>query len=156
LRERGLKVGPWLGDLKSAFIAQDFERTIDVDVSGGHRKSYKISQLSPWLLLPRHRHKIAYVTDGAANAHNFCLLKALIQNSDILFAETCFMNKDQDLADETMHFTTSYIGRLAREAGVKSLAPFHFSKRYQEGREAVISEIQDGFQGDVILLETPL
>ncbi|MGZ6480181.1 MAG: MBL fold metallo-hydrolase, partial [Bdellovibrionales bacterium] len=121
LRQRDMKTGPWLNELKSAFLAGDFDRQIDADVTGGSKRTYSVSQLAQWLLLPRHRHKIAYVTDGGAHEQNFSALLELIRNSDVLFAETCFIEADRALADETKHFTARFIGRLAQESNVKRL-----------------------------------
>lgn len=153
LKEMGFKTGPWITELKSAVLAGDYERPIHATMKQKTEPSiFTAAQLADWLLLPRHRHKIAYVTDGAAHEKNFRALVPLVEDADILFAETCFMEQDRPAADETKHFTTTFIARMAQEANIKRLIPFHFSKRYLSCPEAVLSEVSNVFSKTVVNL----
>ena len=54
---------------------------------------------------------------------------------------------EADAATERAHLTTVAAGRIAREAGVRRIEPFHFSPRYagEEGR--LLNEVVDAFSG---------
>jgi ribonuclease Z len=153
LDERELVPGPWIQDLKNWFIfGGHADAMILVTTKKGGLKKFRASQLSKWLLIPEHRHKIAYVTDGAASARNWQVLLPLVQGADLLFHETCFLEEDQELADETKHFTTRFVGELATAAKVGQLVPFHFSKRYLDRPEEVLRELSSHFSGSLVRL----
>jgi ribonuclease Z len=105
------------------------------------------------ILIPKLPNKTVYVTDGATSTENRQALLGLIQDADLMYSETCFLPEDQKLADQTKHFTTEFIAKLAEEAGVKKLAPFHFSKRYQDRPDQVLASLSEHFHGEVISLK---
>ena len=61
--------------------------------------------------------------------------------------KAAFAEADAALATERAHLTTVAAGRIAREAGVRRIEPFHFSPRYagEEGR--LLNEVVDAFSG---------
>jgi ribonuclease Z len=55
----------------------------------------------------------------------------LVKNVDILYHETTFLQKDADLAAETLHSTTRQAAEIALKAKAKKLLIGHFSSRYK-------------------------
>src|SRR5262245_33242449 len=91
--------------------------------------------------------KIGYVTDVADTAANREAIVALTQNADLLFIEAAFAEADVALATERAHLTTAAAGRIAREAGVRQIEPFHFSPRYAGEEARMLSEVTTAFLG---------
>lgn len=54
-----------------------------------------------------------------------------MKDSDHLFIETSFLEKDRDIAKKKCHLTARQAGFIAGKAKVKQLTPLHFSPRYQ-------------------------
>jgi ribonuclease Z len=91
--------------------------------------------------------KIAYVTDAADTAANRDAIIALARNADVLFIEAAFAQADAALAAERAHLTTAAAGRIAREAGVRQVEPFHFSPRYAGEEARMLNEVMAAFAG---------
>ena len=91
--------------------------------------------------------KIAYVTDAADTPANRKAIIALIQDADLLFIEAAFAEADAAIAAERAHLTTAAAGRIAREAGVRRVEPFHFSPRYTGEDERMLNEVMAAFAG---------
>jgi len=91
--------------------------------------------------------KIAYVTDAADTPANREAIIALIQDADLLFIEAAFAEADAAIAAERAHLTTAAAGRIAREAGVRRVEPFHFSPRYTGEDERMLNEVMAAFAG---------
>lgn len=123
-----------------------------MDLGGGESRPIDGSELAEQILIRRQRHKIAYATDGAANAENREKLLRLVRGADVFYSETCFLERDRTQADATKHFTARFVAELARDAEVKKLVPFHFSKRYVEAPEQVWDEARDAFSGELVKL----
>ena len=93
--------------------------------------------------------KIAYVTAAADTAANRKAITRLIQNADLLFIEAAFAEADVALAAERAHLTTAAAGRIAREAGVRHVEPFHFSPRYGGEETRMLNEVRPASPGDL-------
>ena len=91
--------------------------------------------------------KIAYVTDAADTPANRKAIIALIQDADLLFIEAAFAEADAAIAAERAHLTTAAAGRIAREASVRRVEPFHFSPRYTGEDERMLNEVMAAFAG---------
>lgn len=70
----------------------------------------------------------AYCSDTAY----FEKLVDYINNVDLLFCETTFLEKDRDKAIATFHSTTIDAAKLAKQGKVKQLLIGHFSSRYDD------------------------
>ena len=131
LAEMGLPVGPWLRAFKQAVLE---ERPDDYPIR------IAATPAAPDMELPLGRlrdvvtvtpgQKIAYVADAANTPVNRAAIIGLVQNADLLFIEAAFAAADAALAAERAHLTTVAAGRIAREARVRRVEPFHFSPRY--------------------------
>jgi ribonuclease Z len=67
-----------------------------------------------------------------------------IENTDLLYHESTFLNKDYKLAKATYHSTTGQAAELAQKANVKKLLIGHFSSRYKD-ESKFLKEAQDVF-----------
>ncbi|OFZ56449.1 MAG: hypothetical protein A2428_14365 [Bdellovibrionales bacterium RIFOXYC1_FULL_54_43] len=149
----GLQAGPWLEVLKTAYLSGMAEETVlQIPRRNGETWVIEANQLATQVLEPRQRHKLAYATDGAASRPNRESLLQLVESADLFFCETCFLNDDSDLARRTQHFTATFVAELARDARVKRLAPFHFSKRYLKRPEVILKELSTRFPGEILPL----
>ena len=92
-------------------------------------------------------HKIAYVADAADTPANRAAIISLVRNADLLFIEAAFAAADASLAAERAHLTTAAAGRIARDAGVRRVEPFHFSPRYAGEEERMLAEVMAAFSG---------
>ncbi len=91
--------------LEDGTVIQNLDLTLDPDLP----KSY------------------AFCTDTAyADATARC-----VQNVDLLYHESTFLQAERQRAKKTFHSTASDAARVAQEAGVKNLLLGHFSARYR-------------------------
>ncbi|MDH3239528.1 MAG: MBL fold metallo-hydrolase [Alphaproteobacteria bacterium] len=147
LEARGLRVGPWLTDLKDAVLRDDPPETqIRAQCEKGSARQdalLTLGELRADVLRIVPGQKIAYVTDAANNRKNHDRIVRLAHGADLLFIEAVFMDEDAGLAREKRHLTAGQAGRIARDAAAKELTVFHFSPRYQ-GREAALRREAEG------------
>lgn len=139
LHERGLPVGPWLSDFKKA--VRDNEESRKFEISSRH---YKMDELRDIAVITKGQ-KIAYVMDSAPTDDNIEKIISFVKDADILFCEAYFLHKDIDRAIERNHLTALLTGRIAREAGVRSLNIMHFSPKYMTCPEEIYKEAMDEF-----------
>ncbi len=132
-----LAPGPWLGRLKQCVAAASPEARIELPGGG----SSSAGELIRELLIVRSGKKLAYVTDLADTPENCRKVTELARSAHTLFCEATFMEADRDKALASQHLTTLAAIRIAREAGVERLAPFHFSKRYERAPAAIYEEL---------------
>ena len=98
----------------------------------------------------------AYCTDT-----RFCLdIVKKIKNTDVLYHETTFSDKDFEIANKTGHSTTKEAAKIAKKANVKRLIIGHYSKRYSNLNE-LLQESKEIFEntflakeGDILDFET--
>jgi ribonuclease Z len=145
----GLPVGPWLRDLKRAVLenkSDDHLIQIASHPTTTDVRDMPLGVLRGALSVTPGQ-KIAYVTDAADTAINREAIVRLVRGADILFIEAAFAQADAALAAERAHLTTSAAGRIARQAGVREVEPFHFSPRYAGEEARMLSEVMAAFAG---------
>jgi ribonuclease Z len=135
LDKLGLPIGPWLQELKRAVRENcPDEHIICVTGPGRHAvRHIRLGELKQAFTVSAGQ-RIGYITDVAPTTANCQAIVNLVKEADILFIEAAFAAADTALATQRAHLTTTLAGRIAREAAVKRIEPFHFSARY-EGRE---------------------
>jgi ribonuclease Z len=141
--------GQWLRELKRAVIENrpdDFPIRIGPLQATSEVRELPLANLRNVLAVTAGQ-KIAYVTDDADTAANWEAIVRLVQHADPLFIEAAFAEADAALAAERAHLTTAAAGRIAGEAGVRRIAPFHFSLRYAGEGERVLNEVMAAFAG---------
>ena len=115
-----LKPGPWVKEIKT-------KEQGNVEIEG---KQYSIAELRERLLYFAPGYAVTYITDAVYNSENAAKMVQLAQGSDHFFCESSFLKQDEDRAQRTHHLTTAQAATIAKEADVKHLHLFHFSRRY--------------------------
>jgi len=149
LAERGLPPGPWLRELKRAVIENrpdDFPIRIGSLGAATETREMPLAALRSVLTVTAGQ-KIAYVTDAADTGANREVIIRLARGADLLFIEAAFAEADLALAADRAHLTTAAAGRIAREAGVRRIEPFHFSPRYRGDEARLMNEVMTAFAG---------
>ncbi|MCK9229643.1 MAG: hypothetical protein M0Q23_00065 [Syntrophales bacterium] len=152
LTEMGFEPGRWLREVKDALRsgppgdmtidAPAIERGKDGEI---RRETISIGELAERVVKITPGRRIAYVTDALFTAENARKIVDLARNSNVLFIEAAFMDKDRDRAVETCHLTARQAGMLARAAGVGYIRVFHLSPRYTDQVDMVIREAEEAF-----------
>jgi ribonuclease Z len=147
LDREGLPTGPWLAHLKRAVLDEADDDT-PLPVPEG-RQGPAADRPLGWLrrrfLLEGKGEKLAFVTDAAGHEENLSRLTELVRGADRLFCEAMFSRDDEERAREFHHLTTRDAGRIAREARVSELVPFHVSPRYEGRQELIMDELRQEF-----------
>lgn len=145
LNRKGLQVGPWLSDFKKFMREKPSEgRTLTID-----GKTYLLGELLDIATIAKGQ-KISYATDIAMNKKNISRLIKLASDSDILYCEAYFLEKDRERALQRFHLTAKTCGLIANKAGVKKLALMHFSPKYRDCPDLVINEAMAAFNNRFI------
>jgi ribonuclease BN (tRNA processing enzyme) len=142
----GLSPGPWLSDLKRLSLEGRGDETIELP-DGSARPA---SEIAREILELRPGQKLAYATDLADHEENRRALCRLAAGARVLFCEASFLEEDRHLARATSHLTARSCGEIAAAAGVETLVPFHFSKRYESDPSRVYREVRAAFPDIVV------
>lgn len=149
LSEMRLPIGSWLSDFKNAVRRHyDIETKLlrtDKEVFKINSSFYNLGELMRIAVITKGQ-KISYVMDISPTEENFARLKPFIKDSDCLFCEAYFLEKDRQRAVERHHLTAADAGRLAREAEVANLTITHFSPKYISNPEDIYNEAMSEFR----------
>ncbi|MCP3981037.1 MAG: MBL fold metallo-hydrolase [bacterium] len=153
LLQMGLVPGPWLAELKlAARRRRPGDTRIDATAAEGEQRRFRLDRLTDELLFRTPGQKIGYFTDLRDTEENRRRVVDLAAGVDLMICEAVFLDSDRELAAERNHLTARQAGRLAREAGARRLAPFHFSPRYSDREHELMEEAAAAFGGPVIEL----
>ena len=145
--------GPWLNELKQSILRSEPESTlimVPFGEPGNFRtKDIPLSQLKNDLVEVFPGQKIGYVVDTVFNDRNRKKIVELVKSADVFFCESPFLADEEARGQERCHLTSRQAGILAREAGVKQLCVFHFSRRHMPHLERFYKEAEDAFQGSM-------
>ena len=108
-------------------------------------KEWSIPDLRNRLLYFAPGYAITYITDAIFEGENIAKMIEVAQGSDHLFCESSFLKVDEDRARATHHLTTVQAATIAREANVKQLHIFHFSRRYAGMEHLFLKEARSVF-----------
>jgi len=139
LREMNLPVGPWLGELKKAIRGNRTDAFFMIQ-----EQRFDFSELRAIADITEGQ-TLSYLVDILGSEKNIKKAAGFLKGTDLLYIESYFLDKDKDKADECYHLTARDAGRIAREAGAKRIKVFHFSPRYIEMPDEVITEAQNEF-----------
>lgn len=89
--------------------------------------------------------KISYITDVIYSPENKEKIVNLVKNSDYLYCESVFIERDRQQAEKVYHLTTKQTAEIATLANVKNLIVFHFSRRYGKNKDIVLNQIKKYF-----------
>lgn len=95
---------------------------------------------------PRKGKRIGFSGDTRPlpELHNF------FRNADFVTFETTFRSDEQELAIKAKHSTAEETGKLAQQAGIKTLICNHFSARHTDV-SGFKTDVKEHFEGKVIL-----
>ncbi len=139
LMQLNLPVGDWLGELKKAIREKKTESVFTIE---GNR--WNFPELKEIADITKGQ-KLSYVVDMLGSEENIKKAVELAKNSDVLYIETYFLDKDKERAGERFHLTAKEAGRIARDAEAKRMEPFHFSPKYMDDPEELIREAEEEF-----------
>jgi ribonuclease Z len=152
LEDMNLPVGPWLGELKESILREDpDDQPIEVWRRENNEKVIEavlpLGELREEIIIITPGIKISYVADAIYSEENARKIIELAEESDILFIEAPFLEKDADVAYRKYHLTAKQAGDLARKAGAKNFSIFHFSPKYKGSEDLLFHEAMTAFRG---------
>jgi ribonuclease Z len=143
--------GAWLRDAKRAIITNAPDDTPLTarwrDGDGLREKRLSLGTLRQSAMQCVPGQKIAYISDVACHADNLQRIARLVVDADLLYIEATFRECDVDEARRKYHLTTRQAGSIARRSGAREIVPFHFSPRYTDCEDALVSEARAAFLG---------
>lgn len=147
-----MEPGAWLNNLKQNIYegaSDDLSVQVPVGVNGMQElREYSLGALKKKLVTITPGQKIAYITDTVYTPENIPRIVSLVHEADLMFCESPFTAEEEDRARDRCHLTTRQAGLLAREAGVKQLHTFHYSKRHSHQTDLLAREAQETFRGE--------
>jgi len=151
LAEIGLRVGPWLQDLKRAVMDELPEdtpiRAWWRDRDGAHEHRVALGELKARALELVPGERLCYVTDIVYHEENEARVARLAADADLLYIEAVFLAQEAEHASRKLHLTAGQAGRMARAARAKTALPFHFSPRYLGREDEVRAEFERARRG---------
>ncbi len=151
IEEFGLRVGPWLRDLKEAIMRDDPDDTIikaEWEEDGRIvERSLSLGELRGRAATVTPGIKIAYVVDAIGSPNNIEKIVTLAEDATVLYIESAFLHEDEPRARERHHLTARQAGEIAHAAGVQRLTTLHYSPRYEGRAEELVSEAEAAFRG---------
>jgi len=152
LKKLGLAPGPWLTDFKQALFAGTapaarFEvKRPDPNAPEG----FMLGELAEQIAKITPGQKITYITDVSYSDANNEKIVALARDSDHLYIEAAFLEKDRAAAREKRHLTARQAGELAARAAAGQFSIFHFSPRYLGQESLLYREAEEAYKNSVL------
>ncbi|UCD79409.1 MAG: ribonuclease Z [Desulfobacterales bacterium] len=139
LKYLGLEPGPWLTDFKQALYNRtDPAAQFEVEQPGQKAPTrYDLGKLAEQIATITPGQKITYITDVVYSDANIEKIVEFASDSDHLFIEAAFMEKDHAIAAQKYHLTARQAGEMAARAAAGQFSIFHFSPRYL-GQESLL------------------
>ncbi|MCL0037713.1 hypothetical protein M1N10_01710 [Thermodesulfovibrionales bacterium] len=142
LIEMELPVGPWLSKFKMA-IRENHPPETTFEIGG---RAFSMEKLMHIAMITKGQ-KISYVMDISPTDENVEKVIPFVKDSDILFCEAYFLERDRERAIERHHLTAALAGRIAREANAANLTIMHFSPKYRHCVDELYQEAMREFKG---------
>lgn len=127
-----LSVGHWLKAFKDELFS-------------GHARP-ETQELAAQIAMISPGQKIAYITDTLYSESDAAKMIGLAEDSDHLFIEAAFSDKDKELARQKCHLTARQAGEIAARANVRQWTVFHFSPRYTGMENLLYEEAESAFR----------
>ena len=151
LEEMNYLSGSWLNKLKKCiYEGKSDEYLLQVPTGENRNQKKPLGQLKEELVLISPGQKISYVVDTVYNESNKERIVNLVRGSDILFCESPFLAEEEARGRERYHLTARQAGIIAREADVKKLNVFHFSRRHTFRTEQLVQEAAKAFREESV------
>jgi ribonuclease Z len=148
LKRLGLAPGSWLSEFKQALYRRtDPGAVFEVNSPGRPSiRKFKLGNLAEQIARITPGQKITYITDVVYSDSNRAKILEFARDSDHLFIEAAFLDKDRQLADKKHHLTARQAGKLAAGAGARQFSIFHFSPRYTDQEMSLYEEANEAYQ----------
>lgn len=143
----GLETGPWLSRFKQALYSQtDPNSKFEVQTADRPQpKTFCLGELTEQIARITSGQKITYIADVLYSEANNRRIVEFAKNSDHLFLEAAFLERDHEIAKKRYHLTARQAGELAARAGVKRFTIFHFSPRYTRQKDLLYQEAAEAY-----------
>jgi ribonuclease Z len=144
-----LEIGPWLRKFKEALLnGLDPDSEFEINSKGGRERSGKfiLGELAGKIALITAGQKITYIVDAACSKSNTDKIIDFANESDHLYIEASFLDKDRSLAEKKFHLTAMQAGYIAGGAKVKQFTIFHFSPRYTGCEKLLYQEAIEAYE----------
>ena len=150
LHDAGLPVGYWLKEVKQyLWQGKPDDFRFQATLYHEHRKEereFLLGEVRERFVTISRGQKIAYVVDARYDEENESKIVSLAQGADIFYCEAPYLDQDADKAGNRYHLTARQAGVMAKKAGVRELAVFHFSPRYTGLGHRITAEAQTAFR----------
>jgi ribonuclease Z len=107
----------------------------------GETVTYNGKKIKPEMVMDyskkRIGKKVSYFVDLYDKGY-----EKFIENSDLLFHESCFMKNEEKKAKETKHSVLEDVIKISKKAKVKKLVLFNYSNRYLEDRDKIKKQLK--------------
>lgn len=144
----GLKPGPWVGQLLTAFRTGELSDFALTDAAG---HSFTGQNLADQLIRIQPGKTVVYVTDTVFRERWLERLKALATGADLVVCESTFVKEDKELAEKYHHMTSVQAATVAKSLNAEKLMLFHVSSRYHPKIYRVVQEARRLFpQTDMV------
>lgn len=140
IEEFSYSPGKWINQLKKAYLENNINEEIIIeDVKYLSKDLFN-------LLYKVEGYSVGVVMDHIASEENHEKICKLFNKADELYIECYYLDEDKQLALENYHSTAKESGQVAKIAKVKKVNPIHFSRRYREQVETLITECISEFE----------
>ncbi len=148
LNRLGLEPGSWLSEFKQALYRRtDPAAVFEVNSPGRpHKKKFELGDLAEQIARITPGQKLTYITDVVYSDSNRNKILEFARDSDHLFIEAAFLDKDRDLASKKHHLTARQAGKLAAGSDAKQFSIFHFSPRYTDQEDLLYKEADQAYK----------
>ncbi len=148
LKRLNLEPGPWLAEFKQAIYSRtDTAARFEVEIPGqSGKKKFTLGNLANQITRISPGQKITYITDVVYSDSNKDKIVKLARDSDHLFIEAAFMDKDRKIARDKGHLTARQAGDLAARSDAKRFKIFHFSPRYTDQESLLYREARQAYE----------
>lgn len=134
LEGSGLRGGPWVQLLKSAFERNDGDTLLEIE---GQR--YRTGELFQYLFVQKGD-TVGVIMDHAAHSENHALIQHHFKNTRRVYIESYYKESDKALAKMHAHSYSSRSAKVMRAAQVLEPIPVHFSRKYEEAELQLLQE----------------
>lgn len=137
--------GPWIRELKEAYVQKKVDQAITVQTKDGP-VDMKAESLFHFLYEKAGK-KLGYAMDHMANESNHKKMIELWKNADEVIIEGYFRDCDRPYALRHYHSTVKESGKVARLSGAKKMTLTHHSRRYLKELDDLREEGYAAFEG---------
>lgn len=147
LKTLGLVPGPWLGELKKRYLAEQ-ENSTPLEVlrfgAGGIRSVWieDVAGLLEELIVSRGQRSIGYVSDIGFNQKNRETITRFMAKVDLLLCECTFLSADKKRARASNHLCCEDVNSLLKELHPRYFLPMHLSRSYSRRSCELYRELQ--------------